>query len=69
MFRIATISVTVEFDTFFFKNIVDCFEILTSGKPIFKEYQCHFTVPTKLTIPPSPNILYSALGNLHVHLV
>jgi hypothetical protein len=30
----------------------------TYGKPVFKAYQCHITLPTKLTIPPRMEDLY-----------
>ena len=47
----ANIRLTVDFDTLCCRNMVgDCL--------IFKAYQCHVTIPTKLTIPPHTEDFY-----------
>ena len=53
------ICLTMDFDTVCFRNVVgDCFDMLSYGKPVFEAYQCHITIPTKLTIPPRMEDLY-----------
>ena len=55
----ANVRLTVDLDTVCFRNMVgDCFDMFTSGKPVFKAYQCHITIPTKLTIPPRTEDFY-----------
>ena len=58
----------VDFATFRFERVFepvcyinmvgDCFDMLISGKPVFKASQCHITLPTKLPIPPLTENLY-----------
>ena len=55
----ANTRLTVDFDTVGFRNMVgECFDMLTAGKPVFKAYQCHITIATKLTIPPRTKDFY-----------
>ena len=58
----------MDFDTVCLRNMAgDCFDMFDSGKPVFRAYQCHITIPTKLTIPPRTKNLYFSKYTIIYH--